>query len=74
MTIPWMMNCGHKANGWCLECVQRQRHELDTWRTLAISPYSKLDALNQQAAEGIAYAFVDQEMSRYDASKPQEER
>jgi len=21
MTIPWMMNCSHKGDGWCLECV-----------------------------------------------------
>lgn len=21
MTIPWMMNCSHKGDGWCLDCV-----------------------------------------------------
>lgn len=21
MTIPWLMNCEHMPDGWCLECV-----------------------------------------------------
>lgn len=24
MTIPWLMNCQHLCDGWCLECVKKQ--------------------------------------------------
>src|SRR5688572_17195339 len=27
MTIPWMMNCPHAEDGWCLECVVRMGNE-----------------------------------------------
>ena len=29
MTIPWLMNCGHNGDGWCLDCVKRQHAELE---------------------------------------------
>lgn len=32
MTIPWLMNCGHNGDGWCLDCVKEQRAELDRYR------------------------------------------
>jgi hypothetical protein len=32
MTIPWMMNCPHSGEGWCLECATKlgeERNELN---------------------------------------------
>lgn len=28
MTIPWLMNCPHGDEGWCLECVRQMGEEL----------------------------------------------
>lgn len=38
MTIPWLMNCSHSPDGWCLECVGEMRRELE-------AAHSKLNAL-----------------------------
>jgi hypothetical protein len=27
MTIPWMMNCEHSTDGWCLDCVVEMGNE-----------------------------------------------
>jgi hypothetical protein len=27
VTIPWLMNCAHSADGWCLECVVKMGEE-----------------------------------------------
>ena len=27
MTIPWLMNCGHSDDGWCLKCVKELGEE-----------------------------------------------
>jgi len=27
MTIPWMMNCSHDGDGWCLACVREIAEE-----------------------------------------------
>lgn len=29
MTIPWMMNCAHSEEGWCLVCVVEQGNRLE---------------------------------------------
>lgn len=29
MTIPYMHNCSHQSEGWCLACVRKQAEELD---------------------------------------------
>ena len=29
MTIPWLMNCDHQGEGWCLECVGKLARERD---------------------------------------------
>jgi hypothetical protein len=29
MTIPWMMNCPHDGDGWCLSCVRELAEEKD---------------------------------------------
>lgn len=28
MTIPWMMNCSHMEEGWCLDCTSELGNEL----------------------------------------------
>lgn len=32
MTIPHLMNCRHRGDGWCLDCVKRLHDELEQLR------------------------------------------
>lgn len=27
MTVPWLMNCSHRPDGWCLECAKELGQE-----------------------------------------------
>jgi hypothetical protein len=33
MTIPYLMNCPHSGDGWCLECVAALGHDAIQLRT-----------------------------------------
>lgn len=52
MTIPWMMNCPHDDEGWCLPCVSQQ---IETLRH-ALSDIA-CTAWDESAAASVARRF-----------------
>jgi hypothetical protein len=38
MTIPWMMNCSHQGEGWCLDCIGRMATALEQIREMGQHP------------------------------------
>lgn len=30
--MPWLGNCSHSGEGWCLDCVKEQRAELEKYK------------------------------------------
>lgn len=49
MTIPYMMNCSHDGDGWCLACVRQLGEEIEQLRkALAVFANRRnwIDAMN----------------------------
>lgn len=53
MTIPWMMNCGHSDEGWCLECVSKLGDEAAALREKKNISDDMVDELAERIAENI---------------------
>ena len=65
MTIPWLMNCGHNDDGWCLDCVKEQHAELERYRLVVemiikrnkmMNPTICLDMLEKEAERALGDA------------------
>ena len=58
MTMPHLMNCGHKNDGWCLECVRELWDEKEVYRLNAEHFESERDRwkTHTEAAKRITWA------------------
>ena len=63
MTIPWLMNCGHNGDGWCLDCVKRQHAELEAAEARVAEMEKVLGKLSKKAPIGDYVADLYSELN-----------
>jgi hypothetical protein len=51
MTIPWLMNCAHSPDGWCLDCVKELAEERNGIETALDKREKQLIECQQQLIE-----------------------
>lgn len=59
MTIPYLMNCDHESDGWCLSCVKQLGEENDRLRA-ALQPFAR-------CADEFGHAYHSDLWPLYDA-------
>ncbi len=52
MTMPHLMNCSHKGDGWCLTCVKDQHDESEKLREQLLKACERLNNGSAWADDG----------------------
>ena len=53
MTIPYLMNCAHSPDGWCLDCVKELHDELEAALTDANQKVKEKDEVMLEVFRGV---------------------
>lgn len=51
MTIPWMMNCAHKADSWCIPCVVVLHEQYEAEHVIVKAQDMRIDELAHERVE-----------------------
>lgn len=58
MTIPFMMNCSHQSDGWCLECLGEHYKEYESLRQQLADVIAERDRLRSRL-EQLSQVLID---------------